>query len=846
MTKRLQLFADIAVVILFAVLTAFVLGISFLNSTNTPTGGDSASHLLYAWKYSEELLFSGNILPWMPEVFAGFPFLSYYFPTPFIVIALLSKMVAFAPAFKWGAFAAAIFLPGMVHVVSRRWFALPWAAAILGGFGAFAFLLHEQNSIWGGNLLSILSGEFAYSYGILFATLAIFAWSRAVDVRGGWVIAGLLEAATGFSHGFTLLVVGFSTMLLLAEGGNFWRISWMLIRGHLLAFCLLGGWLWPMLEMHGITIPNDASFPLSKWQDLFPLSLRPVFAAGLSALPLCLLNKKIRDSITKPQARVSRYMMGAAAISCLGYLAGDQLGLANIRFIPIAWLLASIFSGWLIGYIISALALTCSKKISIIGQSLFTMAVALLMLGWLAGAVHTVPDWTLWNHAGLESKPQWHNLTKLFPHLKGSLWSPRLAFEHDPANNDLGSTRTLEALPMFIGGRPVLEGLYMESALLGPAIYQLQSEISAHPSSPLVRFPSGTLDPKFAAEHLRFLHADTLLIRSTIAKKAIEESGEYEKIAESSPFAVYHLREFSSHLAEVVTMPIMVKPLKGWMEDSFAWFRTRSKFRGFLPVYGSEKKLTAASTATLVREKILKRNYLHFETDSIGKPHLIKMAWHPRWKLKSAGKLYLAGPGFMLVVPEERDIILEFGHSNVGIAGIASTFIALLVTFWLLTRKKNISESSPPNAVDGKIDRKYFIPTMLCWIIILLACLWFATQNPEVIYMKAHKIMQSGKNDQAATLFKRAYIKRSSSAKKEEALFWLAKSTQQAGHKEEALGRYLELIEKYHGYWVPESIYRSVVLMENQGDNAKKNLLISRLKEEYPKNIWTVKLDELK
>src|SRR5665647_344736 len=108
----------------------------------------------------------------------------------------------------------------------------------------------------------------------------------------------------------------------------------MLLRGHILAFCLLGGWLWPMLEMHGFTIPNDASFPMSNWSDIFPLALRPVFAAGLAVLPLCLLDKELRNSITPLQARCMRYLAGAAALSCLGFLAGDQIGLANIRFFP--------------------------------------------------------------------------------------------------------------------------------------------------------------------------------------------------------------------------------------------------------------------------------------------------------------------------------------------------------------------------------------------------------------------------------------------------------------------------------------------------------------------------------
>ena len=859
MTKRLQLLADTALVIFFAGLTAAVLGIGFLNSLNTPTGGDTASHALYAWEYSRTLLFSGKILPWMPEVFAGFPFLSYYFPLPFIGIATLSKFIGFAPAFKWGGFAAALLLPGAVHVVGRRWFSLPWPAAILGALGAFTFLLHEQNSIWGGNLLSLFSGEFSYSYGVLFATLACFAWARAGDVKGGWIVAALLEAATGFSHGFTLLVVGFSTLLLLAEPGNLRRTVWMLLRGHLLAFCLLGGWLWPMMEMHGITIPNDASFPMSGWNDLFPLSLRPVFLAGIAALFACLLNSGLRHSITVAQARAMRYLAGAAGLACLGFFAGDQIGLANIRFFPMAWLFCAIICGWLVGFVIAGVR---EKSLP---QTLFTLALTLGMLGWLAQTVQTAPHWALWNHAGLESKPQWHNLAKLFPAMKGSLWSPRLVFEHDPANSDLGSTRTLEALPMFIGGRPVLEGLYMESALVGPAVYQLQSELSARPSSPLVRFPSGSLDPAFAAEHMRFLHADTVLLRSVAAVEVVEKSGLFEKIAASPPFAVYRLREFSSHLAEVVTGPISVRPLKNWMYDAFGWFRTRSKFRSSLPVYGAAKELTTALTATDVKEIQLERHRMHFETVAIGKPHLIKVAWHPRWKLRSAGELYLAGPGFMLVVPQERDIILEFGHTTIGYAGIAATVASCAVILILLIRRGKTSNSPhpPPNLpLEGGGTKaspppfqgegrggdgvKKHLPVFLSWTAIALACLWFATQTPEKVYMLGHKAMQAGRNAEAATLFTRAFERRRSPAKKEEALFWLAKTTQLAGHKEEALKRYLELVDNYHGFWVPESLYACVMLGRDVGQSARAESSGARLKEEYPNNSWTGKLGEIR
>ena len=150
------------VTVLGAALIASLLGIDFLLSTNLPTGGDSASHLIYASIYAHELLPKGYITAWMPEVFGGFAFLSYYFPLSFICIASLSALMPFGPAMKFGMFAAAMLLPGAVWTGSVYLLRLPRTIAIWGVLASLAFLLHEQNSIWGGNLLSTLSGEFAF------------------------------------------------------------------------------------------------------------------------------------------------------------------------------------------------------------------------------------------------------------------------------------------------------------------------------------------------------------------------------------------------------------------------------------------------------------------------------------------------------------------------------------------------------------------------------------------------------------------------------------------------------------------------------------------------------------
>jgi tetratricopeptide (TPR) repeat protein len=429
--------------------------------------------------------------------------------------------------------------------------------------------------------------------------------------------------------------------------------------------------------------------------------------------------------------------------------------------------------------------------------------------------------------------------------MRGDLWSPRLVFEHDPDNNDIGSTRALEALPMFLNHRPVMEGLYMESAILGPATYQLQSEVSARPSSPLARFPSGQLDPDFAARHMNFLHAELLLLRSSKAKEAIEASGLFEKIAESAPFSVYRLKQFTSHLIQVVTQPIRVLPMQNWMQDAFDWFRTRSQFDAFLPVFGeSVPAADLRSSASAPRVKLLSRHRMTFETEAVGQPHLIKIAYHPRWKLVSKGTLQIAGPGFMLVVPQEREIQLDYGHTWVGTLGMFATLGCLLYLALFSWRKELRPTSVVISAKPGSGRLRRWLPVAAGWLVLILLGAHFWLNAPERIYNAAWVNMRGNRYEEASAQLAQAYKLRRPTAKKEEALFWLAKATELAGHRAEAKNHYRELVERYHGYWVPESLYTASQLELTDGRKAEAEAMIRRLREEYPGNTWEQKLDK--
>jgi tetratricopeptide (TPR) repeat protein len=280
------------------------------------------------------------------------------------------------------------------------------------------------------------------------------------------------------------------------------------------------------------------------------------------------------------------------------------------------------------------------------------------------------------------------------------------------------------------------------------------------------------------------------------------------------------------------------------MQDSFAWFRTRSRFDTNLTLYRdmSLDKHVAPTPGSAVRAISLSRHELVFETGAIGSPHLIKLAYHPRWQLRSKGQLALAGPGYMLVVPQEKEIRLVYGHTLIGKLGIATTVLSALAALFALCSTRR--ETSP--AAVEKPALRPWIPALLGWAALLAAGFYFAGRSPERLYNLAWQHMRANRYAEASEGFKRAYELRRPPAKKEEALFWLAKASELAGRRAQAKARYRELADHFYGYWLPESLYTYVLLEEQDGRADLAAQFALRLRQEYPGNKWTLKLDEAK
>lgn len=792
----------------------------FLNTWST--GGDVASQVFYAKVFAEDWFLQGKTSGWLPESFMGFPAFTFYFPLPFILIGLLHTVVETPIAFKLVSMLPSFLIPASTFVMGRL-FGWSLAVRLLAALGAAGFIITEATSIWGGNILAQLSGEFAYSWGMVFAILfwGALGWSlRHAGKR--WYVAALLEAFVAMSHGYGLLMAGFGAFAFLLNTNQPRAALFLILRVHTLAFLLIGFWLIPLFENLPWTIPNDTSVNVATWETLWPPSLWP-FSIGLLAL---IALPFLRD---KSIALVS-FTLAIGALGLFGFHTGHTVGLAEARFFPYAQWAAAVSLAVALGHVLGRM--TPAPTLWAIA------AMAVLMAFWEPHI--TLPEhWSRWNLEGYERKPMWPVYQQLAALNAGPLSGPRVLFEHDPANNDLGSTRTLEALPMF-GSRPALEGLYMESAVSSPFIYQLQHELSARPSSPLSRYPTSQRSIDQAVGHLNELYTNRIILRSEEMKKRYSADSRFNLVADVGPFKILELGQLTTHLVDVISEPLHMRDRRDWLADAFRRFTLAhpySERQVFLRARESIEAGNTLSTNQITTPRIIEmdREKLSFETNVPGVPHLVRMSYHPRWRSLAGETIYLVEPSFMMLVPKSGRVDLVFSSSWGNDVGRLFSFVGLgWLTVAILRRSPRLVAEKFGNQGPHAIP---LLSVLALFAITTSAFWWF---DPERTYYRAHELGARSDWGAAAKLFDSVNNRRIGPAQNAETLFWAARSFHLAHEPEMALERFLALVERYpESYWFAESAFRAIELFLDAHQPERAAAIMQQLERIAPDATWT-------
>ena len=328
-----------------------------------------------------------------------------------------------------------------------------------------------------------------------------------------------------------------------------------------------------------------------------------------------------------------------------------------------------------------------------------------------------VGGWAAWNFGGYESRPAFPTLNSLIETMTSvgqEYGCGRALWEYD--RDELGSYGTPMApmlLPYWTDGCiGSMEGLYFESSATVPFHFLMQSELSAHPSRPMRGLNYRGLDLDSGTRHLQMSGVSYYM---AFSEQAVEEARRFpdrlELIARSDPWHIY--RVLNADLVEGLAYEPNVSKdqLRGgrsWTDPAAEWFNNSARWEVLIAGDGpahwnrvevvEETSSARASFAAsrkrplpgvLVTEIDEESQRISFTVDQVGIPVVVKTSYFPNWSARGALGPYQATPNWMIVVPTEQEVVLEYGATWVEYLGWFITVIGVVAL--LRGRRREVS-----------------------------------------------------------------------------------------------------------------------------------------------------------
>jgi hypothetical protein len=517
---------------------------SLLLTNTTTAGGDTGAHVMLPAFMKSHLLTHGQLTGWDPDWYDGFPVYTFYFPLPGLITVLFNAVVPYNVAFKLVTVLGTLTLPVCAWAFGRLAGLRDPGPACLAA-ATLPFLFEPSFTIYGGNIVSTLAGEFSYSLSLSAALLFLGVVATGLKTGRHRVLAAVLFAVTLLCHLIPAIFagVGAGVWLLLdadlARGlrtgirGRLarrrWsrRLVWGVVAGAI-GVALTAFWLVPYATGQPYTTNmgwiNVEGFP----HLLFPASSRWVQASGLVGLVAMVARRN----------RVGLFIavMGgfSAAVVCLD----PQGKLYNVRFLPLWFLCLYLMAGYGLFEVVSAVARwnrrrrldqwveairrrlvegsglpwRPGQRISrfrrptpggnppgaVVGPIVALVAACLTVvpamalpastlahIGVTVGAYQPSPL-AEWNYSGYEEKPdypEYHAVMEMMAKVGRDQGCGRAMWEYDPSENRFGTTMSLMLMPYWTNGCiDSMEGLLFESSSTTPFHFINQNELSVNPS----------------------------------------------------------------------------------------------------------------------------------------------------------------------------------------------------------------------------------------------------------------------------------------------------------------------------------------------------------------------------
>ncbi len=658
-------------------------------------GGDTPAHNYLASHLRTYWFGDGRLLTWSHAWWSGFPAFQFYFPLPYMLIAIISLLAPFNMAFKFTSMLGIILLPFSVWLTGRI-LRFPKSVSALMAAATLPFLFTDAHVMWGVNLYSTLAGMIASSISFAIFPLCLACAWRDADTGQSRIHTALLLASLMLSHFFTSIIAILTIAIMpfaRPRCGMRKALSALFCDG-IPAVLLSAWWLFPLLAKQEYSVDFGDNWDVTLWGTL-PW---PAYLAVLPAAAAIGFACRKRGAPILPWV----WMTGVATIL---FIIGATLHpvFVNVRLWPFVYfgilILAAIGSGFYIE------RFRCPY--------LAVLAIFLFIAVAVDNAGSLVRSWAEWNLEGLEAKPLATEFRELIEPLDGT--PGRLAYDLNDANKAFGSSRIFEAVPHLID-KPILEGGLVNSALGALFAYTVQGEISERGAGYPSIVPPSDFNPQLGLRHLDLYNVRHLITAWEPLQAVLSNADNWQPAYHVDRWTVFSATTHNAGKIGVLDeMPLAVEATDrqraavAWMQTPalldrpFVWLKPQTApppgIREVLtePEY---EALTAAASA--VTEKLPElfnfdddpvtieewsNHRIRFHTTAAGRPHLIKSSYFPNWQVSGADApdIYMVSPAFMLLIPNEATVELHYGFTTADRLGHIATVVGLLMLagIWL-------------------------------------------------------------------------------------------------------------------------------------------------------------------
>jgi hypothetical protein len=699
-----QRISTIAVFIMIYAALFYIFRPSLLLSPTMTAGGDTATHHFGIRFLMEELLPQGRLTGFSLDWYAGMPMISFYFPLPYLMVALLSHVIEYNLSFNIVTVLGTFLLPPAVYIFIRSLkFKFPYP--LLGSVFSLIFLFMESYSIYGANMLSTMAGEFGYSlsFAMVFLFLAVFKYSVwKPGLNGFFILAVLALAATALSHVLTTLC-----LVVMMPGYSFyglkksllWRSGTILVTG----FLLTAFWSIPFAFNLGFT-PNMG------WKHITtprPLAVNEL----LFSLVLCLGAVAVYSFYLRARDKRPALLFWSLAMFTLLFFVPTGGRVWNARILPFYYITVHLLAAYLL-YILYFGFLGLLKKRAPSKarwlQLLYAPIILAIALSVILGSAPVAASWAKWNYSGYENQEGWPLYREMMDHIKG-LEHGRFMVEQDKEKvQKFGTSRAFELIPLH-SGHPVMEGLLVEGAFSSPFHFINQAELSDKPSNAIPSLQKPPTDISMGLRHLQLFNVRYMIASSEDIISGLRKDPRTTLLTTFEDFYIFEVQGSRQYVEVPDYLPVRVKTpdwysvAKDWYMDEEAldvpiiWDRGEGGLGAFTLIDESQApdppRHAMQGNGNIVL-KVLENERISFETDQIGKPHIIKVSYFPNWKAEGALGPFVVSPSFMLVVPTQNDVLLSYGKTRIdsvsdflSAAGVLS-LLAITYLSVLFARRK--------------------------------------------------------------------------------------------------------------------------------------------------------------